>query len=148
MLGLSSNWAASRAVPCKLAVGVSIINLFCVCGNLPGFGRGQRIANGSALQSWHLLWISLRLSSSTEQSTSSRLIRKHKRRRRKQRMRQIDRVRLASSFPKKVNHDFECRVWIRKGFRTELCPVEGIGKNLFGSSLPWTKSLRFEILQR
>uniref|UniRef100_A0A4X2MBA8 Dishevelled segment polarity protein 1 n=1 Tax=Vombatus ursinus TaxID=29139 RepID=A0A4X2MBA8_VOMUR len=36
-----------------------------------------------------------RLSSSTEQSTSSRLIRKHKRRRRKQRMRQIDR---SSSF--------------------------------------------------
>ncbi|KAF5919366.1 hypothetical protein HPG69_006118 [Diceros bicornis minor] len=36
-----------------------------------------------------------RLSSSTEQSTSSRLIRKHKRRRRKQRMRQTDR---ASSF--------------------------------------------------
>ncbi|PKU33830.1 segment polarity protein dishevelled dvl- hypothetical protein [Limosa lapponica baueri] len=35
------------------------------------------------------------LSSSTEQSTSSRLIRKHKRRRRKQRMRQIDR---SSSF--------------------------------------------------
>uniref|UniRef100_A0A8C4M570 Dishevelled segment polarity protein 1 n=1 Tax=Equus asinus asinus TaxID=83772 RepID=A0A8C4M570_EQUAS len=33
-----------------------------------------------------------RLSSSTEQSTSSRLIRKHKRRRRKQRMRQTDRV--------------------------------------------------------
>ncbi|XP_075045904.1 segment polarity protein dishevelled homolog DVL-1 isoform X2 [Mixophyes fleayi] len=36
-----------------------------------------------------------RLSSSTEQSTSSRLIRKHKRRRRKQKMRQIDR---SSSF--------------------------------------------------
>ena len=33
-----------------------------------------------------------RLSSSTEQSTSSRLIRKHKRRRRKQRLRQTDRV--------------------------------------------------------
>lgn len=33
-----------------------------------------------------------RLSSSTEQSTSSRLIRKHKRRRRKQRLRQADRV--------------------------------------------------------
>ncbi|NXX67336.1 DVL1 protein, partial [Spizella passerina] len=39
--------------------------------------------------------LALRLSSSTEQSTSSRLIRKHKRRRRKQRMRQIDR---SSSF--------------------------------------------------
>ncbi|XP_063292380.1 segment polarity protein dishevelled homolog DVL-1 isoform X4 [Pelobates fuscus] len=38
-----------------------------------------------------------RLSSSTEQSTSSRLIRKHKRRRRKQKMRQIDRSSSLSS---------------------------------------------------
>lgn len=130
------------------AYGVHAIYSLGICRNQPiFFGRVQRNANGSALQSWHLLSISLRLSSSTEQSTSSRLIRKHKRRRRKQRMRQIDRVRLASSLSKEVNHDFECSMWIRKGSRTDLCPVEFPGKAPSGSGLPRTKSLTFDVLQ-
>uniref|UniRef100_A0A8C6Z0M9 Dishevelled segment polarity protein 1 n=1 Tax=Nothoprocta perdicaria TaxID=30464 RepID=A0A8C6Z0M9_NOTPE len=54
--------------------------------------RRAREGHEDALQSCNLVCIPCRLSSSTEQSTSSRLIRKHKRRRRKQRMRQIDRL--------------------------------------------------------
>lgn len=77
-----------------------------------------------------------RLSSSTEQSTSSRLIRKHKRRRRKQRMRQIDRVRLAPL-------GFECSCWLRKGSRTGLCLLDSLGR------LPvapvWVKSLHLKL---
>lgn len=97
-LGWSIPWAAvqphaEQDTVQELTVSVWF-TLSCICRNWSFCGRVWRNANGSALQSWHLLSISLRLSSSTEQSTSSRLIRKHKRRRRKQRMRQIDRVRL------------------------------------------------------
>ncbi|NWR24484.1 DVL1 protein, partial [Emberiza fucata] len=69
--------------------------LSCVCDSPCPAAAGISSCRWQSLSGVTFAILALRLSSSTEQSTSSRLIRKHKRRRRKQRMRQIDR---SSSF--------------------------------------------------
>ncbi|KAJ7421493.1 Segment polarity protein dishevelled DVL-3 [Willisornis vidua] len=95
----TSSWNLLHAIGNWLMVVV--VPLACIGRNEPLPGRempvGRPTEVTAAVLSPEVTAVSCphRLSSSTEQSTSSRLIRKHKRRRRKQRMRQIDR---SSSF--------------------------------------------------